>query len=59
MGCGELLTNLRGEDFAQLNTPLIEGVDAPDESLHCHAMLIQCKELTAAIGVELWEEQRH
>ena len=53
-----LLTHRRSEHLSQLDAPLIEGADAPDESLHSRSVLIDRKQLPAGVRVQLLEQQR-
>mmetsp|Transcript_12732 Transcript_12732/g.24358 ORF Transcript_12732/g.24358 Transcript_12732/m.24358 type:complete len:332 (-) Transcript_12732:725-1720(-) len=50
---GELLPHLLSKDFAQLDTELVEAVNAPDESLHTSAVLVQGKKLSDGVRVAL------
>src|SRR5262249_15916220 len=34
-----------GQDFAELNAPLIEGIDVPDDALHKHAVFVESNDL--------------
>src|SRR5437763_17215076 len=47
---------LLGEPLAELNAPLIEGIDAPDDALREHAVLVERDELTQGCGIELLEQ---
>src|ERR1700722_1879138 len=46
-----------GQDFAQLYSPLIEGVDAPDRSLREHRMLVEGDEQSEDPGRQNLREQ--
>src|SRR5438876_9588813 len=47
---------LLGEPLAELNAPLIERIDAPDDALREHAVLVERDELTQGRGIELLEQ---
>src|SRR5438876_9844332 len=47
---------LLGEPLAELNAPLIERIDAPDDALREHAVLVERDELTQGCRVELLEQ---
>src|SRR5689334_20201598 len=47
-----------GEDFAELNTPLIEGADIPNDALGEDIVLIERDQLAEDIGRELLGHQR-
>ena len=51
--CGiEVLKDILCQDFTQLNAPLIEGVDIPDDALGEDFVLIECHEHTEGIGIQ-------
>src|SRR5215470_16559609 len=52
----ELADDALGEHLAQLYTPLVEGVDAPDRPLGEHGMLVQGHELAEGLRGEPVEE---
>ena len=43
---------LGGKSLSKLDTPLIEGIDAPDDALYEDLMLVKCDELTK----DLWHD---
>src|SRR5438270_4812242 len=47
---------LLGEPLAELDAPLVERVDAPDDALREHAVLIKRDELTQGCRIELLEQ---
>eukprot|EP00981_Chlorochromonas_danica_P015880 scaffold14720_cov172-Ochromonas_danica.AAC.5 len=51
-------TNLSCQSLAELYTPLVEGVDAPQEALHSHAVLVESEKLSHGEGVESRKQQR-
>ena len=54
----ELTENLRREHLAELNTPLIEGVDVPDCGLGEDGMLVKRNQLAQYAGREHLSENR-
>src|SRR5437879_2214746 len=47
---------LLGESLAELNAPLVERVDAPDNALREHTVLVERDELTQSCRIELLEQ---
>src|SRR3984885_8833806 len=52
----ELGNDAHGEDFAELDTPLVEGVDLPDCSLDEDTVLVECNELAERCGGHVFGE---
>lgn len=40
---GEDVADILGEDLAELDAPLVEGVYSKEEAFHCNTMLIEGK----------------
>src|SRR5262245_65153584 len=54
-GCAlEFRNDALGQRFAQLDTPLIEGVDTPDSTLSENAVLVECDEFTERFRRQLF-----
>src|SRR5437879_6688341 len=47
---------LLGESLAELDAPLIEGIDAPDDALREDDVLVERDELTQGCRIELLEQ---
>ena len=48
----ELSDDLLREHLAQLDTPLVEGVDVPDDALGEDGVLVECDQLAEGFGCE-------
>src|SRR5262245_1525990 len=58
-GCAlEFRNDALGQRFAQLDTPLIEGVDTPDSALSENAVLVQCDEFPERFRRQLFRDDR-
>lgn len=55
---GEVAFNGLGESFAQLDTPLVEGVNVPDDALSEDLMLVGGDEGTESEGSQLLDHNR-
>src|SRR5690554_2319210 len=53
----QLLAHVLCEHFSQLHTPLVEAIEAPDETFHRGSMLVQCKQLTTGERVQSWKQE--
>ena len=56
-GVGEFLEDLAGEDLAELDAPLVEGVDVPDDALGEDLVLVEGDEGAEGAGGELVGEE--
>src|SRR5215475_85559 len=56
-GCAlQFRNDALGQRLAQLDPPLIEGVDSPDSTLSENAVLVQCDEFPERIRSELFRD---
>src|SRR4051795_6520073 len=49
---GELADDLLREDLAELDAPLVEGVDVPDDALGEDGVFVECDQLAEDLGGE-------
>src|SRR3989338_2857377 len=56
-GRGKLRENAVGELFAELNTPLIERIDIPDDALDEDLVFVHGNEETESVGSETRKEK--
>src|SRR6185369_7725754 len=54
----ELRDNTLGQDFSELDAPLIERVDVPDDTLGEDAVLVECDKLAECLGCKPIGENR-
>lgn len=50
-------SNVLGKSLSELNSPLVEAVDVPQEALNSGSVLVDSEKLTASVGVEFVEEE--